>query len=71
MTKVIAGVQEEENDVCSLVSGLTIIFAPPGKHSLRANSLFGSLWAPFTVLGPGTPAIAGAADGYSYAAACA
>ena len=44
-------------------SGVTIIFGPPGKHSLRANSLdtqCESLWTPYTVLGPCAPGIAGA-----------
>ena len=37
-------------------------WAHPGKHSLPANSLdtqIGSLWAPFTVLGPCPPALPG------------
>ena len=46
--------------------GVTILFGPPaniryGLTVLIYNS--GSLWAPFTVLGPWAPDIAGAADG--------
>jgi len=53
MTKVIAGVQEEENDVCSLVSG--VIFAPPPANIHYGLTVFSGHFGPplpFWALGP-------------------